>query len=72
MEMLHEIIVLIGYLSLLNKDIQDLMGKHKILVTLCNKLPFRYFSEQKYQAILFPTLISLCFEHKRNTLQVDD
>ena len=72
MEMLHEMIVLIGYLSLLNKNLQDFMGKHKVLKMLCSKLPFRYFSEQKYQAILFPTLISLCFEHKRNTLQVDD
>lgn len=45
MEMLHEMIVLIGYLSLLNKSLQDFMGKHKVLKMLCSKLPFRYFSE---------------------------
>ncbi len=45
MEMLHEMIVLIGYLSLLNKEVQDFMGKHKVPVLLCSSLPFKYFSE---------------------------
>lgn len=66
-ELLHEIILLIGYFVTLNYKNQNMMnrGETCILQRLCG-LPFGYFTDKKYTTVLFPTLIAICFNHSHN------
>ena len=66
-ELLHEVILLIGYFATLNPKNQEMTnrGETSILQLLCN-LPFAYFTDKKYTNVLFPTLISICYENPRN------
>lgn len=66
-ELLHEIILLIGYFVSLNPKNQAMMnrGETSIIQRLCN-LPFAYFADKKYINVLFPTLISICYNHPHN------
>lgn len=66
-ELLHEIILLIGYFVTLNAKNQDMMnlGETSILQRLCG-LPFAYFTDKKYTNVLFPTMISICYQHSHN------
>ena len=60
---LHESFLLIGYLSLRNPAFQSMFcwGKEKPLISLLlSSLPVQYFALGRH--ILFPTLMSLCFE----------
>ena len=40
------------------------------LQRICS-LPFRFFSEEANKHVLFPTLIAVCYENKRNTSVVE-
>mmetsp|Transcript_17141 Transcript_17141/g.17033 ORF Transcript_17141/g.17033 Transcript_17141/m.17033 type:complete len:350 (+) Transcript_17141:1997-3046(+) len=66
-ELLHEVILLIGYFVTQNTKNQDMMnlGETSILQRLCG-LPFAYFTDKKYTNVLFPTLISICYKHSHN------
>ncbi|RWS16308.1 S phase cyclin A-associated protein in the endoplasmic reticulum-like protein, partial [Dinothrombium tinctorium] len=65
---LHEVILLIGYFTVLNFDNQNaIQSGHRatIVQQLCS-LPFEYFSNPCLSRILFPTLISCCFNNEEN------
>ena len=67
-EVLHEIILLIGYFTVLNVENQikiELGTPPTILQQLCN-LSFKYFSDKKLISILYPTLICCCFNNEKN------
>ena len=57
-ELLHEIILMIGYFCLHNEKNQALLckGESTIIQKLCG-LPIAYFHDKKMKDILFPTLI---------------
>ena len=67
-ELLHEVLLLTSYLSLQNERFQNLVSKGEmtIIQQVC-QLPFSYFSEKLLKDILFPTLISITYNHDRNT-----
>ena len=67
-ELLHEVLLLISYLSLQNENFQNLVSKGEttIIQQICG-LPFSYFSEKLLKDILFPTLINITYNHERNT-----
>ena len=67
-ELLHEVLLLTSYLSLQNERFQNLVSKGEmtIIQQIC-QLPFSYFSEKLLKDILFPTLISITYNHDRNT-----
>ncbi|CAF3968819.1 unnamed protein product [Rotaria sp. Silwood2] len=62
--LLHEIILLIGYYCVLNQDNQCRMafGNRPTVLQQLSCLSFRYFVESKYMDILFPTLISCSYD----------
>ena len=67
-ELLHEILLLLGYFTVLNNENQtkiELGTSPTIIQQLCN-LPFNYFSDLKLISILFPTLICCCFNNEKN------
>lgn len=67
-ELLNEIILLIGYFTVLNSDNQikiELGTPPTVLQLLCT-LPFNYFSDSKLSNILFPTLICCCYKNEKN------
>lgn len=66
--LLQELILTIGYYTLQNERNQEILqwGKSPtILQRLCS-LPFQYFSQDYFKAVLFPSLISACFQNQRN------
>ena len=67
-ELLHEVLLLTSYLSLQNERFQNLVSKGEmtIIQQIC-QLPFSYFSEKLLKDILFPTLITITYNHDRNT-----
>lgn len=66
-ELLHELILQIGYFATLSNKNQDLLnrGETSVLQRLC-ALPIQYFTDKKLSNVLFPTLIVACFEHPQN------
>ncbi|CAF4081483.1 unnamed protein product, partial [Adineta steineri] len=62
--LLHQIILLIGYYCVLNQDNQCRLafGNRPTVLQQLSCLPFRYFVESKYMDILFPTLISCSYD----------
>lgn len=64
-ELLHETILFIGYICLLDNKIQNLMlkGESTILQKIIS-LPFNYYFDTKLKEIFLPTLITLTFENK--------
>ncbi len=66
-ELLHETILLINYISLLNEKFQNILAKGEVtLIQRMCSLPFSYFCEKKLKEILFPTLISISYKNERN------
>lgn len=68
-KLLNEIILLAGYYALQNSRTQETFqwGNSPTILQLLCALPFQYFSDPRYKTILFPTLISVCFQNTRNT-----
>ncbi|ELT92650.1 hypothetical protein CAPTEDRAFT_90932, partial [Capitella teleta] len=67
-ELLHELILCIGYFSVLNGDNQAVVRsghRPSILQQLCS-LPFQYFSHPRLTSLLFPTLIACCYGSEDN------
>lgn len=59
-----------GYFALRNAKNQEVMLWGKSPQTPIQKLcalPIQYFTEPKYKHILFPTLVTICYENKNNT-----
>jgi hypothetical protein len=56
---LKQVILLIGYFVLENKDNQDLLGRgEQTLIQKIIALPFRFFCDKALIDVLFPTIIS--------------
>jgi len=71
--LLHEVILMVGYFTLQNERNQDIIQwghSPSIIQRTCN-LPFQYFSDDKLKQIVFPTLISMCYgnSHAKGILQ---
>lgn len=67
-ELLHLIIVLVGYFAAKHFDNQTIVQsghQPSVLQQLCN-LPFPYFSQPDLRLVLFPTLISACHDNQSN------
>ncbi|CAC5420269.1 S phase cyclin A-associated protein in the endoplasmic reticulum [Mytilus coruscus] len=67
-ELLHEVIVCVGYFTVLNPDNQVVIQSGQsptILQQMCS-LPFHYFSDPRLTTILFPTLIACCYNNQSN------
>lgn len=68
-ELLHEVVLCVGYFSVLHPDNQAIVQAGQpptVLQQLC-ALPFQYFSDPRLVAVLFPTLIACCYNNKDNT-----
>ncbi|RDD45092.1 S phase cyclin A-associated protein in the endoplasmic reticulum [Trichoplax sp. H2] len=71
--LLQDIIMNIGYYSILNNDNQTFIQASRsptILQLLC-ALPFDYFSNPRLKDVLFPTLMALCFRNYDNKAILD-
>ncbi|XP_052278081.1 S phase cyclin A-associated protein in the endoplasmic reticulum-like isoform X2 [Dreissena polymorpha] len=68
-ELLHEVILCVGYFTVYNTDNQMVIQSGQpptVLQQLC-ALPFQYFSDPRLVNILFPTLVSCCYNNQPNT-----
>ncbi|XP_077373045.1 S phase cyclin A-associated protein in the endoplasmic reticulum isoform X5 [Festucalex cinctus] len=67
-ELLHEVIICVGYFTVNHPDNQVIVqsGRHpSVLQKLC-QLPFQYFSHPRLIRVLFPSLISACYNNGPN------
>ncbi|KAM9313405.1 S phase cyclin A-associated protein in the endoplasmic reticulum [Gastrophryne carolinensis] len=69
-ELLHEIIVCVGYFTVNNLDNQVIVqsGRHPTVLQKLCQLPFQYFSDSRLVRLLFPTLIAACYNNSQNRL----
>ncbi|CAH2273177.1 Hypothetical predicted protein [Pelobates cultripes] len=69
-ELLHEIIVCVGYFTVNHTDNQVIVqsGRHPTVLQKLCQLPFQYFSDSRLVRLLFPTLISACYNNPQNRL----
>ena len=67
-QLLNLVITLVGYFTVNNPDNQSIVqsgSQPSVLQQLAN-LPFQYFSQPELKAVLFPTLLSCCFNNDVN------
>ncbi|XP_066969549.1 calponin homology domain-containing protein DDB_G0272472 isoform X1 [Macrobrachium rosenbergii] len=67
-EILHNVIALVGYYAVNNKENQMVIQSGEVpsvLQQLCN-LPWQYFSDPHLTAVLFPTLLACCLDNPDN------
>uniref|UniRef100_A0A674NH85 S-phase cyclin A-associated protein in the ER n=1 Tax=Takifugu rubripes TaxID=31033 RepID=A0A674NH85_TAKRU len=67
-EVLHEVIICVGYFTVNNPDNQVIVQSGRqpsVLQKLC-QLPFQYFSHPHLIRVLFPSLISACYNNDHN------
>ncbi|XP_076863546.1 S phase cyclin A-associated protein in the endoplasmic reticulum-like [Brachyhypopomus gauderio] len=67
-ELLHEVIVCVGYFTVNHPDNQVIVQSGRqpsVLQKLC-QLPFQYFSQPGLIRVLFPSLISACYNNPHN------
>ncbi|XP_060063771.1 S phase cyclin A-associated protein in the endoplasmic reticulum-like [Ylistrum balloti] len=67
-DILHEVIQCVGYFTVLCPDNQVVIQSGQpptILQQMCS-LPFQYFSDPRLTNVLFPTLISSCYNNQSN------
>ncbi|XP_040199050.1 S phase cyclin A-associated protein in the endoplasmic reticulum isoform X3 [Rana temporaria] len=69
-ELLHEIIVCVGYFTVNNLDNQVIVqsGRHPTVLQKLCQLPFQYFSDSRLVRLLFPSLIAACYNNLQNRL----
>lgn len=68
-EYLIEILLInIGYMSLGNSETQKIFnwGLPPTIIQQLSQLPLKYLIECKYQNILFPTILSICYKNESN------
>ena len=61
-------IILVGYFTANHPDNQSIVqsGSQPSVLQQLASLPFQYFSQPELKAILFPTLLSSCFNNPEN------
>ncbi|XP_075894161.1 S phase cyclin A-associated protein in the endoplasmic reticulum isoform X2 [Nelusetta ayraudi] len=67
-ELLHQVIVCVGYFTVNHPDNQVIVQSGRqpsVLQKLC-QLPFQYFSHPRLIRVLFPSLISACYNNQHN------
>ncbi|XP_029552284.1 S phase cyclin A-associated protein in the endoplasmic reticulum isoform X5 [Salmo trutta] len=67
-ELLQEVIICVGYFTVNHPDNQVIVQSGRqpsVLQKLC-QLPFQYFSHPRLIKVLFPSLISACFNNPQN------
>ncbi|XP_075998360.1 S phase cyclin A-associated protein in the endoplasmic reticulum isoform X3 [Genypterus blacodes] len=67
-ELLSEVIICVGYFTVNHPDNQVIVQSGRqpsVLQKLC-QLPFRHFSDPRLIAVLFPSLISACYNNSQN------
>ncbi|XP_033491397.1 S phase cyclin A-associated protein in the endoplasmic reticulum isoform X3 [Epinephelus lanceolatus] len=67
-ELLHEVIICVGYFTINHPDNQVIVQSGRqpsVLQKLC-QLPFQYFSHPRLIRVLFPSLISACYNNSQN------
>uniref|UniRef100_A0A668UA65 C2H2-type domain-containing protein n=1 Tax=Oreochromis aureus TaxID=47969 RepID=A0A668UA65_OREAU len=67
-ELLHEVIICVGYFTVNHPDNQMIVQSGRqpsVLQKLC-QLPFQYFSHPRLIRVLFPSLISACYNNPEN------
>uniref|UniRef100_A0A8C2X4U8 S-phase cyclin A-associated protein in the ER n=1 Tax=Cyclopterus lumpus TaxID=8103 RepID=A0A8C2X4U8_CYCLU len=67
-ELLHEVIICVGYFTVNHMDNQVIVQSGRqpsVLQKLC-QLPFQYFSHPRLIRVLFPSLISACYNNSQN------
>uniref|UniRef100_A0A3Q3VZ53 U1-type domain-containing protein n=1 Tax=Mola mola TaxID=94237 RepID=A0A3Q3VZ53_MOLML len=67
-ELLHEVIICVGYFTVNHPDNQVIVQSGRqpsVLQKLC-QLPFQYFSHPRLIRVLFPSLISACYNNYQN------
>ncbi|KAM9754107.1 S phase cyclin A-associated protein in the endoplasmic reticulum isoform 3-T3 [Menidia menidia] len=67
-ELLHEVIICVGYFTVNHPDNQVIVQSGRqpsVLQKLC-QLPFKYFSHPRLIRVLFPSLISACYNNAQN------
>ncbi|XP_070687222.1 S phase cyclin A-associated protein in the endoplasmic reticulum [Pempheris klunzingeri] len=67
-ELLHEVIICVGYFTVNHPDNQVIVQSGRqpsVLQKLC-QLPFQYFSHPRLIRVLFPSLISACYNNLQN------
>ncbi|KAE8617039.1 hypothetical protein XENTR_v10008963 [Xenopus tropicalis] len=69
-DLLREIIVCVGYFTVNHADNQVIVqsGRHPTVLQKLCQLPFQYFSDSRLVRLLFPTLISACYNNPQNRL----
>ncbi|XP_053320533.1 S phase cyclin A-associated protein in the endoplasmic reticulum isoform X2 [Spea bombifrons] len=69
-DLLHEIIVCVGYFTVNHSDNQVTVqsGRHPTVLQKLCQLPFQYFSDSRLVRLLFPSLISACYNNPQNRL----
>ncbi|XP_034163233.2 S phase cyclin A-associated protein in the endoplasmic reticulum isoform X1 [Pangasianodon hypophthalmus] len=66
--LLHEVIICVGYFTVNHPDNQVIVQSGRqpsVLQKLC-QLPFQYFSHPHLIKVLFPSLISACYNNQQN------
>ncbi|XP_077423470.1 S phase cyclin A-associated protein in the endoplasmic reticulum isoform X4 [Vanacampus margaritifer] len=67
-ELLHEVIICVGYFTVNHPDNQVIVQSGRqpsVLQKLC-QLPFQYFSHPRLIRVLFPSIISACYNNGPN------
>ncbi|CAM9309487.1 unnamed protein product [Lampetra planeri] len=67
-DLLHEVIICVGYFTVNHPDNQVIVQSGRqpsVLQKLC-QLPFQYFSHPRLIRVLFPSLISACYNNSPN------
>ncbi|XP_047675769.1 S phase cyclin A-associated protein in the endoplasmic reticulum isoform X5 [Tachysurus fulvidraco] len=71
-ELLHEVIICVGYFTVNHPDNQVIVQSGRqpsVLQKLC-LLPFQYFSHPHLIKVLFPSLISACYNNQQNKVML--